>query len=141
MTKISVWVFLIGLVIISSGCANTTYSTSGRVVMQDDHSVIDIAFSDHDRMLIHEYFSAKSHPKHKHLPPGLAKKGKIPPGHQKQLVRQGHLPPGLDYQHLPANLELRLSTLPEGYVRVMVDGNFILLNENTRVIFDIIHES
>ena len=71
----------------------------------------------------------------------LAKKGKIPPGHQKQLVRQGHFPPGLDYQHLPTNLELRLSTLPEGYVRVMVDGSFVLFNENTRVIFDIIHES
>lgn len=141
MTKISVWALLISIVLVSCGCTNTSYNTSGRVVVQDEHSLIDIAFSDHDRMLIHEYYSAKSYPKKKHLPPGLAKKGKIPPGHQKQLVRQGHLPPGLDYQHLPANLELRLSTLPEGYVRVMVDGSFILFNENTRLIFDIFHES
>ena len=142
MAKISLLTLLSCLFVFAfSGCVNAPYNTSGRVVIQDDHSMIDIAFSDHDRTIIREYYGSAHKSKYKHLPPGLAKKGKIPPGHQKQFVRQAQLPPGLQYQRLPNNLERHLSPLPEGYLRVMIDGSFVLLNENTRVIFDVIQES
>ena len=142
MTKTSLCTLLSCLlVLIFSGCVNAPYNTSGRVVIHDDHSVIDIAFSDHDRSIISEYYGTANNSNYKHLPPGLAKKGKIPPGHQKQLVRQAQLPPGLQYHRLPNNLERHLSPLPEGFLRVMIDGSFVIINENTRIIFDVIQES
>ena len=142
MAKTLLWPLLSCLVVfLFSGCVNAPYNTSGRVVIQDDHSMIDIAFSDHDRTVIRDYYGYSHKSKYKRLPPGLAKKGKIPPGHQKQFVRQAQLPPGLQYQRLPINLERHLTPLPEGYLRVMIDGSFVLFNENTRVIFDVIQES
>ena len=41
-----------------------------------------------------------------HLPPGLAKKDRLPPGLEKQLVRNGTLPPGLQKRLYPAPAEL-----------------------------------
>ena len=135
------WTLLTCLfVFVLGGCVNAPYSTSGRVVVQDDHGMIDIAFSDHDRELIREYYGYTHKSKHKHLPPGLAKKGKLPPGLQKQLVRRGHLPPGLQHHRLPNEMERRLSRIPDGYLRVMIGGSFVLLNEHTRMIFDVIHD-
>ena len=78
--------------------------------------------------------------KKKGLPPGLAKKGKLPPGLQKQLVKRGQLPPGLQYQSLPSDLEGRLSRIPDGYARVMIEGSFVLFNTRTNVIFDVIND-
>jgi hypothetical protein len=74
------------------------------------------------------------------LPPGLAKKEKLPPGLEKQLQKNGQLPPGLQkkIQPLPVSLERRLRVLPTGYRRVVIAGNVILMNEKTAVIYDII---
>lgn len=142
MAKTSLWTLLSCLFVFAfSGCVNAPYNTSGRVVIHDENSEIDIAFSDHDRTIIREYYGPAHKSKYKHLPPGLAKKGKIPPGHQKQFVRQAQMPPDLQYQGLPNKLERHLTPLPEGYLRVMIDGSFVLFNENTRVIFDVIQES
>src|SRR5512147_2362892 len=44
----------------------------------------------------HDYAKHKGKHKDKGLPPGLAKKGSLPPGLAKQLARNGHLPPGLE---------------------------------------------
>lgn len=122
------------------GCIHGPYSSTGRVVIQDDHALIDIVFSDHDRALIREHYGFKHKAKHKPLPPGLAKKNKLPPGIQRQLTRQSKLPAGLQHQRLPRELERQLSHIPDGYIRIMVGGIFVLFNEHTRVIFDIIHE-
>ena len=122
------------LVLALNGCILDPGSTSGRVVVEGDHGMVDIAFNDHDRYLIRDYYGGG---KHKGLPPGLAKKGKLPPGIQKQLVRRGQLPPGLQYERFPADLERRLSRLPADYARIIVEGSFVLFNERTKVIFDI----
>lgn len=123
------------------GCVYGPYNTSGRVVLQDDHGMVDIAFSDRDRAIIHDYYYGQTHQKKKKgLPPGLAKKGELPPGLQKQLVRRGQLPPGLQYRSLPHDLEQRLSLIPEGYARVMIEGSFVLFNNHTKVIFDVIND-
>jgi hypothetical protein len=74
------------------------------------------------------------------LPPGLAKREKLPPGLQKHLERNGTLPPGLQkkVQPLPPELERRMRVLPTGYRRVVIAGNVILMNEKTAKIYDIV---
>jgi hypothetical protein len=99
--------------------------------------MIDIAFGDRDRQLIREYYGIT--PQRKQLPPGLAKQGKLPPGIQKQLVRQGQLPAEVRYRHFPRDLERQLSPLPDGFARVVIGGSFALIDKRTRVVFDVIH--
>lgn len=135
MKNASKWVLLPLLVSFLSGCVIDP-GVSGRVSVGGEHGSIDIAFNDHDRALIRDYYGGGG--RHKGLPPGLAKKGKLPPGIQKQLVRRGQLPPGLEYQRFPVDLERRLSPLPAGYARAEIGGSFVLFDEKTRVIFDVI---
>ena len=115
------------------------YDTSGRVVVADDHGLVDISFSDRDREVIQTYYGGHHNKQGQGLPPGLAKKDRLPPGIEKQLVRKGQLPPGLQYQQLPYDLERRLSRLPDDYLRVIVSGSVVLFNKNTNIIFDIVH--
>ena len=76
----------------------------------------------------------------KGLPPGLAKKDRLPPGLEKQLRERGTLPPGLQKKvhPLPIELERQLRVLPTGYRRVAVGGNIILMNRKTALVYDII---
>lgn len=139
--------FLILLTTGLGGCV-AHGATSGRVVIKDENVKVDVTFSDHDRRLIQDYYRAESHKKHKKdkgTPPGLAKKGGVPPG----LAKKGGLPPGLakrdrlpddvESEHLPRELEARLSRLPDNYVRVRVGQDFVLFDRRTRVVFDIAH--
>ena len=73
--------------------------------------------------------------KGKRVPPGLAKKNKLPPG----LAKRDRLPPGLQGRYLPDDLERRLRRLPDKYVRVKVGTDIVLMDRNTRVVFDIIY--
>lgn len=77
------------------------------------------------------------------LPPGLAKREKLPPGLEKQLRKRGKLPPGLQkkIQPLPPGLERDLRILPTGYRRAVIAGNVILMNEKTGVIYDLIRNA
>lgn len=116
-----------------TGCA-TMQNTSGRVLVQGDSGYIDIRFSDHDRRLIQDYYGRD---KRKKMPPGLAKRGgNLPPG----LAKRDILPPGLQGRGLPDDLESSLARLPTGYVRVKVGTDIVLMNKDTRVVFDIIHD-
>lgn len=74
------------------------------------------------------------------LPPGLAKREKLPPGLERQLQKNGTLPPGLQkkVQPLPVELERRMRTLPTGWRRVVIAGNVIMMNEKTSAIYDIV---
>ncbi len=74
------------------------------------------------------------------LPPGLAKKDRLPPGLEKQLYRKGTLPPGLAkrLQPVPVELERQLRVLPAGYRRAVVGGNIILMNEKTSLVYDVL---
>ena len=118
------------LALILGGCASYT-STSGRVVIRDDTGVVDIRIDDRDRAHIHDYYR-----KNKGLPPGLAKRsGHLPPG----LAKRDRLPPGLQGDALPYELERRLSRLPSSYVRVRIGQDIVLIDRNTRVIFDVVY--
>ena len=125
--KHSVYIF-IALSLLLSSCA-TSVMTSGRVVIQDDESTLAIAFSSRDRRLIRDYYKKTK----KKTPPGLAKRGHLPPG----LAKRDTLPSGLRGRNLPDELERRLSQLPDGYVRVIVGSDIVLMKSRTRVIIDI----
>lgn len=116
------------------GCAGIPQNTSGHVVLANDEGYIDISFSDRDRRLIHDYYGNPA--KRKQAPPGLAKRGgNLPPG----LAKRDTLPPGLQGRGLPNDLESRLSRLPDGYVRLKIGTDIVLMNSKTHVVFDIIH--
>jgi len=95
-------------------------------------------FTTHERTIIKDWFANPDNLKG--LPPGLAKREKLPPGLERQLRERGHLPPGLQkkIQPLPPTLEKQLRILPTGYRRVAIAGNVILMNERTAEIYSII---
>ena len=95
-------------------------------------------FLPEERKIIYEYYHRSS--PSKGLPPGLAKKGKLPPGLQKHLDKNGKLPPGLQkrLEPLPRDLEVRLPRLPEYWERVILQEHVVLIDRRTQRILDII---
>jgi hypothetical protein len=111
---------------------------------------VEIVFTPQERQIIREYYSkeiieqaggAKGKGK-KGLPPGLAKREKLPPGIQKQLRRNGTLPPGLEkkMEPLPKEVEVRMKQLPPECTRVVIGTDVIILDKTTQKILDIIHD-
>lgn len=115
---------------------------SGRVAIQDRNTRIEVAFNERDRRYIQDYYQEQQyHHRHrKGMPPGLAKRDQLPPGLQKQVQRNGTLPPGLEGHPLPQDLERRLSRLPENYVRLQVGTDIVLMDRRSRVAVDVIKD-
>jgi len=127
----SLFALALALAALIAGCA-AIGATSGRVVIQDQNTQVAVTFSSRDRALIEGYYGKNK----KNLPPGLAKrKGGLPPG----LAKRDTLPPGLQRDPLPNELEVQLTALPSGYVRVRVGQDIVLLDGRTRVVFDVIY--
>ena len=80
----------------------------------------------------------KNKPKHKDIPPGIAKKGSLPPGIYKQLVRNGQIPPDVHYQPLPPDLIVQLPPLAPAYRYVIADDRVMLIQAATNVIMDVL---
>jgi hypothetical protein len=81
----------------------------------------------------------KSKKSGKELPPGLAKKDRLPPGLEQQLQRNGTLPPGLAKKGLPPDLERQLPPPPDGYERQIVeDAAIVLVHKATGKIADVV---
>jgi hypothetical protein len=96
-------------------------------------------FLPEERRIIENYY--RSSGPSKGLPPGLAKRGgKLPPGLQKHLDKNGTLPPGLQkrLEPLPQDLDTRLSGLPDYWERVILGNDVILVDRRTNRILDII---
>ena len=93
-------------------------------------------YADHDRDL-HEWY--RTH--YEHLPPGLAKRDRLPPGLERQIVINGTLPPGLQkkMQPCPRELEVMLPPPPPNYVHVVIGGNLVMYNRATLQIGDVFH--
>jgi hypothetical protein len=98
---------------------------------QEDHY-----YKDRDRETMRGWYDEHQN----NLPPGLAKKDRLPPGLEKQLVRRGTLPPGLQkrLQPVPVDLERRLPPPPPACGHVLVGGHIILLNQRTNVVVDLV---
>lgn len=123
------------------------------VVPRAEADVADIVIGEIEKRILRDYYERrlreweesedgrnyKKHKnKHKGLPPGLAKKGTLPPGLAKQLARNGHLPPGLEYRDLPDDLLVKLPHLHPDYRYVIVDNKVMLVKRATNLILDIL---
>jgi len=99
---------------------------------RDDHD--NYQYSHHEEQIRAWYSESENH-----LPPGLAKKDRLPPGLEKQLVRNGTLPPGLQKRLYPAPIELerQLPSPPPDCAHVLVSGHIVLLNRKTNLIVDV----
>ncbi len=88
---------------------------------------------DHCRLIVTDYYDRRT------LPPGLAKKGKLPPGLRRQLRERGHLPPGLEkhWVVLPVELERRLPPLPPHYVRRGIGADLLVIDTRSNVVVSI----
>jgi Ni/Co efflux regulator RcnB len=93
-------------------------------------------YREHDREL-HEWYRAH----YSNLPPGLAKRDRLPPGLERQLVVRGTLPPGLQKKMTPcpAEVERYLPPPPVGYVHTVIGGNIVLVNRKTFFVLDVFH--
>ena len=89
-------------------------------------------FSSHERQIISDCFVDNR----SGLPPGLAKRDRLPPGLERQLQRNGTLPPGLQkkVQPLPGVCAARLPRLPRDWARVVLSGRIILLDPSQRIV-------
>jgi hypothetical protein len=89
-------------------------------------------FSSRERQIISDCFVADR----SNLPPGLAKKDRLPPGLERQVRRNGTLPPGLQkrVQPLPGVCTDRLPKLPRDWARVVLSGRIILLDPANRIV-------
>jgi hypothetical protein len=89
------------------------------------HVSADIHFSVGEQRVIREYYA----PRYQSLPPGLQKKvarGKpLPPGWQKKL------------QPFPVEVERRLSPLPAGYGRGVIDGHAVIFSTGSHAVVDV----
>ena len=90
----------------------------------------------HDREL-HEWYRAH----YNNLPPGLAKRDRLPPGLERQLVVRGTLPPGLQkkMEPCPVEVETYLPPPPVGYMHTVIGGNIVLVNRKTFFVLDLFH--
>lgn len=109
---------------------------------RDEHGRDKLRFRDHDRGVIVSYYRDYYREHGNRLPPGLARRGHLPPGLARQLRRNGHLPPGLQRRVVwfPARLDRRLGPLPYGYRRCWVGDNVLIVSPKTFAILDIIHD-
>ena len=102
----------------------------------DNHGRQDYAYRDHDREMRNWY-----HDHENHLPPGLAKRDRLPPGLERQLVVRGTLPPGLRKQIQPCPPELVrvLPPPPPDCAHVVIGGNLVLVNRRSWLVVDVFH--
>lgn len=95
----------------------------------------DTGSRDDEVRIIRAYFANTAN-----LPPGLAKREKLSPGLEKQLRRNGTLPPGLQKKTtpLPAGLERQLPALPSGHARILVSDRVLVVEIRTQRIVDVL---
>jgi hypothetical protein len=89
---------------------------------EGERSSHHVRFTEHDRVYLSRCLVSNYR-----LPPGLAKQGKIPPGHARKMQRAG-------YTAIPYACTAELSPIPSGWERVIVDVRVILLDTAHREI-------
>lgn len=105
---------------------------------ESTHVAVSVVFGESDQRVIRDWFRATPSSQ---LPPGLAKRGDLPPGLRKQLQRKGTLPPGLQKRISPFPRELarRLGPLPPGCGcdRIFLDGKALIVARAANTILDV----
>jgi hypothetical protein len=137
-----------------SADADNAVEPGGNAPVNAEPSVGDIVIGEIERRILHDYYQrhldewehesgGKQHKNKKKgngkgLPPGLAKRGELPPDLAKQLVRHGHLPPGLEGRDLPPDLLAQLPRLRPDYRYMIADNRVMLISAATNVILDVL---
>jgi hypothetical protein len=136
MVAFAVWIFMLtSNFALAQGHGNG--HGKGHEKHGDDGDQDEGYYKDHDRETMRGWYDEHEN----NLPPGLAKRDRLPPGLEKQLVRRGTLPPGLQkrLQPCPEDLERRLPPPPPECAHVLIGGHIVLLNRRTNVVVDIVH--
>ena len=140
------WLFILGAALLLSLTPGTAFADHdhdgdqghghGHAYGREKHEEDRGYYRDHDREL-REWYRAN----YRHLPPGLAKRDRLPPGLERQLVRRGTLPPGLrkKYYRCPDELERELPPPPPDCAHVLISGHIVLLNTRNFQIVDVFH--
>jgi hypothetical protein len=121
-------------------------AAAGAEAAEPGDRVVERVFSAVEKAVIEAYYrdrGAAAHAKGKKdkgLPPGLAKRDRLPPGLEMQLERRGRLPPGLEKRALPDDLARRLGPRRDGAVRHVVGRDVVLVDVATGVILDILRD-
>lgn len=77
----------------------------------------------------------------RNLPPGLAKQGKVPPGHAKRLERGSPWPPrDMEYERLPRELVRNLSPLPDHMRYYRVGTDVVIADMAGKVVSDVVYD-
>jgi Ni/Co efflux regulator RcnB len=138
--KIGKWIATITVTILLSSGSIALAQGKGHAKGHNKHGEDDQDaqfYKDHDREVLRGWYDEHRD----QLPPGLARKDRLPPGLEKQLVRRGTLPPGLQkrLQPCPEEIERQLPPPPPDCAHVVIGGHLVLLNRKTNIIVDIFH--
>ena len=87
---------------------------------EDDHHAV-YRITEHDRTYLQRCLVSNYR-----LPPGLAKQGKIPPGHAKKMQQAAYGQP------IPYACTTELSPIPRGWERVIIDARVVLFDPSRR---------
>ncbi len=119
----------------------TTTDIGGIKIDTESTTTMTIAAATDLRSMTATNFGAGTAENYRHLPPGLAKRDRLPPGLERQLVLRGTFPPGLESRVVvvPVDLDRRLPPPPPDCERVAIGGHIVLRNRNTKIILDIFH--
>jgi hypothetical protein len=98
----------------------------------------DKSFSDEDADTLRGYY--RSNPEaRKQLPPGLAKKDKLPPGWQKKLQVGQRVPDDVWVHRVPVPREIKIADTPAGTINVRINDRIVRVAERTREVLDILN--
>jgi Ni/Co efflux regulator RcnB len=97
-------------------------------------------FSDHERIVIREYYHAEFH--RGHCPPGLAKKknGCMPPGQARKWHVGKRLPRDVRYYEVPAAIVIQLPAPDPGYRYVRVASDILLIAIGSGMVVDAVRD-
>src|SRR5215469_16966865 len=103
----------------------------------DDRGKGHYRYDDHDRDEMRGWYRHHDND----LPPGLAKRDRLPPGLERQLVVRGTLPPGLrkKMHPCPVEVERQLPPPPPGYMHTVIGGHIVLVHRRTFFVLDMFH--
>lgn len=150
MKKVSVALAVLALVFAIPGMAGQDKGKGkgkgkGKDQPAAEHSTGDSAkgkqgkreFSNSERDEIHAYFSANPGAREQ-LPPGLAKKNKIPPGWQNKIARGERIPDDVWAYRVPLPHEIlvRLPPPPPGVIHVRIQDHVLKVVEKTHEVLD-----
>ncbi len=93
-----------------------------------------VRFSDEDRVVIREYYSAFR------FPPELQDPDVVSPDLSRRLEISATLPPGIAAYPLPQELHRQLSPLPHGYERFRTGQDVVLMDMRTGQVVDLLTE-